>query len=301
MLRRVAAATILLAFACGEAGVKPWRADVNEPAVLDTPGFDLPHGEYEPPDGFEIVFIDVGQGDAVLARFPNGSTMLVDGGGKSAGKYAVLPYFEQIGLTHLDYIVVTHPDADHCGGLKDVVLGVYVGELWENGQTNDTLAWWDFSDAVDFRGVHRQTVHRGDETQIDGCSVEVLNADQGWGDTNGNSIVLSVDCEGVTVLLTGDAHAGTQEYLVQEYGADLESDVLKVPHHGSSDRFSEFPSHVQPWTAICSVGAGNSYGHPDSGVVEEWEAAGANFVRTDEAGTVTITAKAGELEIETEY
>lgn len=288
-------------FACSEAGVKPGKADAYAPVGQDAPRIDLPHGIYEPPDGFEIVFLDVGQGDAILVRFPAGSTMLVDGGSKSSGKYVILPYFEEIGLAHLDYLVVTHPDADHCGGLKDVVFGVYVGEVWENGQTNDTQAWWDFSDAVDMRGVHRQVVHRGDQQEIDGCSVEVLNADQGWGDTNGNSIVLSVDCEEVTVLLTGDAHAGTQEYLVQERGAELESDVVKVPHHGSSDRFEEFPSFVQPWTAVCSVGEGNGYGHPDAAVIEEWEATGANLVRTDEVGTVTITAKAGKLALETEY
>ena len=251
----------------------PWVQD-TVPQSNDTSAFDTEEGSdsgtpdleaedtvkwYEPPDHFTVVFLDIGQGDSILVQFPEGSTMLVDGGNKSAGWSTILPYFEELHLTRLDYVVVSHADADHCGGLDDVVLGVEVGQVWENGQTADTWAWWDFSD-----------VHRGYEEHIDGCYVEVLNANEGWGDTNGNSIVLAVDCEGIRVMLTGDAHSGTQEDLVYVYGTDLESDVVKVPHHGSWDRFSEFPEYVSPAIAACSVGAGNGYGHPDPEVVAEW-------------------------------
>ena len=254
-----------------------------------------------PPDGLEVVFLDVGQGDSILLRFPEGSTMLVDGGNKSAGPGIILPYLEGLHLTRLDYLVVTHPDADHCGGLDDVVYGVDIGAVWENGQVADTWAWWDFSDAVDDEGVPRQVVSRGDEETIDGCDVEVLNADEGWDDTNGNSIVLSIDCEGITVLLTGDAHQGTQMDLVDVFGDALRADIVKIPHHGSPDRFRDFPAHVQPGIAVCSVGANNTYGHPNPEVIGEWEDAGAAVYRTDEVGTVTVTAKDGAVGVELEW
>ena len=157
-----------------------WATDISSPdeqATPETTADTQPEADtlppYEPPDGFEVIFLDVGQGDSILLRFPAGSTMLVDGGNKSAGPAVILPYFDDIHLTQLDYLVVTHPDADHCGGLDDVVYGVDVGEVWENGQVADTWAWWDFSDAVDDEGVPRLVVVRGDEETIDGCEVEV--------------------------------------------------------------------------------------------------------------------------------
>ncbi len=292
-----------------------WGEDTSQPGedaaaadlahALDTSAPDTAPEDtavwYEPPEHFTVVFLDIGQGDAILVQFPGGSTMLVDGGNKSSGWSTILPYLDDLHLTRLDYVVVTHPDADHCGGLDDVVLGVDVGQVWENGQVADTWAWWDFSDAVDDQGIQRITVHRGYEEHIDGCYVEVLNADEGWDDTNGNSVVMAVECEGIRVLLTGDAHSGTQEDLVDVFGTDLESDVVKIPHHGSWDRFSEFPTYVTPAVAACSVGAGNGYGHPDPDVVGEWQDVGAKFLRTDQSGNITVTIREGNLAVLTEY
>ena len=289
--------------------LQPWQSDTAEfdgagPAA-DTqdgalPDEIVPDIPYQPPIGFEMDFIDVGQGDSILLRFPQGSTMLVDGGGKGAGWSVVVPYLQDLNLDYLDYLVVTHPDADHCGGLDDVVWEIEIGEAWENGQTNDTWAWWDFSDALDELEVPRRIVQRGDEEIIDGCEVEVFNGDEGWDDTNGNSIVLSIECQGIVLLLTGDAHAGTQEELTDEYPQGINSDVVKIPHHGSADRYTHFPSYVRPDIAVCSVGA-NGYGHPDPQVIQEWEDAGATFYRTDKAGTVVVTALAGELSVVTEW
>jgi competence protein ComEC len=223
--------------------------------------------------------------------------MLVDGGNKGKGWSVILPYFEELGLETLDFLVVTHPDADHCGGLDDVVYEIEVGVLWENGDTADTWAWSDFSVAVDEMEVPRVTIERGDSEDIDGCEVEVLNADQGWGDSNGDSIVLSIACEGVVTLLTGDAHSGTQQEMAAELGDKLRSDVVKIPHHGSDDHYNEFATYVHPKIAVCSVGANNGYGHPSEAVLDEWEAAGAQLLRTDELGTIRLLAREGKLAV----
>jgi len=257
--------------------------------------------EYEPPDGFEIVMLDVGQGDSILVRFPFGSTMLVDGGYGSNAWDVILPYLDNLHLDRLDFVVSSHPDADHCGGLAGVVEELDVGVVWENGQTAETYSWGDFSDAVDEKGIPRKTVHRGDKATIDGCGVEVLNADQGWGWSNADSVVLSIDCEGVTLLLTGDIDYWAQDDIGRAYGDGLKSDVVKVAHHGSADHDPDFTKAVAADIALCSVGKWNNYGHPDPDVVAEWEAVGAAFYRTDTMGTISVLAKDGDMVVQTQW
>lgn len=261
------------------------------------PDDDTAGGEYEAPDGLEIVFYDIGQGDAALIRFPEGSTMLVDGGPNQAGDQVILPHFDELHLHLLNYMVVTHPDADHCGGLDDVVQEIYVGELWENGRSKDTMTYQEFDHAVDQNDIPRKTVHRGDEEEIDGCQIKVLHADQGWGDDNTRSIVMSIACEGVTLLMTGDATEDTEEDLISVYGNQLCAEIVKVPHHGSPNREETFPQYVTPDVAVISCGAGNPYGHPNPEVVEEWTNAGADVYRTDQQGTITVTARDGDITI----
>lgn len=251
--------------------------------------------QYEAPDGLEVVFFDVDQGDAALFRFPGGSTMLIDGGSDGWGYDTILPYMQSIHLSRLDYVVISHAHSDHCGGLDEVVSEVAVGEFWENGQTSGSTQWTDLSAAVDKKKIPRETVSRGYQTDVDGCSVQVLNADEGWGDYNADSIVLSIDCEGITVLMTGDITAGSQQYILEESGAKLRSDVVKVPHHGSPDYYPDFVTKVAARMAVCSVGAGNPYGHPSPDAVQAWKDAGAKFFRTDEDSTVTLKAKNGAM------
>lgn len=260
---------------------------------------DLVEEVYVPPQGAQYWFMNVGQGDATLILFPSGATMLVDGGGSSAGKNVILPYLEQMHIDSLDYVVATHPDADHVGGLDDVVWGVVVGEVWVNGEEKDTYAWTDFMDAVDYAGADMEIVHRGKVEQVGACEVEVLNADQGHNEYNDNSIVLMVSCEGIRVLLPGDAGSSAQSDLVEQFGVDLRAEVAKIPHHGSSDHSPEYASMVRPAIAVCSVGKGNSYGHPDLGVLQEWDEAGATVFRTDDDGTIVATASAGKLSVTT--
>jgi len=274
-------------------------ADDGEPGTTSWPdGND--DDVYQPPDELKITFYDVGQGDAALLRFPGGSTMLVDGGPNGAGAAAIVPNLRELGLDYLDIMVVTHPDADHCGGLDEVLAAVAIGELWENGETKDTTAWDAFSDAVDASGAPRCTVSRGDEHTIDGCRILVLNADEGWSDVNANSVVLSIDCAGITLLLTGDITAEAQDDLIAVYDDDLAADAVKVPHHGSANRAATFPGYVKPEVAVVSCGADNPYGHPDAATVAEWEAAGATTYRTDRDGPVVVTAREGSISVEQE-
>jgi beta-lactamase superfamily II metal-dependent hydrolase len=251
------------------------------------------------PEGLEVDVLDVGEGDAVLVRFPGGSTMLVDGGPNAAGEDVLLPFFTSIHLTTLEYVVATHPDADHCGGLDDVVNNVHVLHVWENGQTKNTATWNDFAQAVQAHGLTPRIVHRGDAEDVDGCDVEVFNADQGYADVNSNGIVLAIICEGGQVLLTGDATEATENDLIGAFGGRLHSQIVKVPHHGSSNRSPAFPGAVDAEYAIFSVGP-NSYGHPNPDVAAEWEATGAEIFRTDQQGTIVGEIHNGVCQVHAE-
>jgi competence protein ComEC len=283
---------------------QPWGEDDAIVRVTDTGldvGIDSAEPEYVPPDGIEFWFMNVGQGDATLIRFPSGATMLIDGGGGSSGKNVILPYLAQLNIDRLDYVVATHPDADHVGGLDDVVWGVDVAEVWLNGEEKTTYAWEDFEEAVDESGADVEIVHRGKVEYVGDCDVEVLNADQGHGEYNDNSIVLMVSCEGIRVLLPGDLGWTGQTDLVEEWGVDLKAEVAKIPHHGSSDHSAEYTSLVHPAVAVCSVGKGNSYGHPNLQVLQEWEEAGATVFRTDNEGTIVAGANDGKLTVTTAF
>ena len=256
---------------------------------------------YQAPDGFEVTFIDVGQGDAALLRFPGGSTVLVDGGPNWAGNDDILPYFEDMNLIHLDLIVVSHPHSDHIGGLDEVIKKVEVDEIWENGEPKDSQAYDDFSDAADDYDIDRRDVAKGYSCTIDGCYIDVLSAAEVNGDENSKSIVMTIECEDIILLMTGDATEETQEYLIDLYGYDLSSDIVKIPHHGSPDRDYNFPDYVTPEFAVVSCGEDNPYGHPDSDAMEEWEDAGAVTYRTDQDGNVVILAQDGYMSVSTEY
>lgn len=240
-----------------------------------------------------MVVFDVGQGDSILVKFPEGTTMLVDGGKDWSGKNVVLPGLAGLGVEQLDYVVLTHPHSDHCGGLDEVVKGIEVGEVWENGEENDSCYY--FFKAVRDRHVPSRVVERGESEYIDGCQVLVMNSDEGWSDPNSNSVVLRIDCDGSTVLLTGDADDSAQEEMVEVFGQDLAAEVVKVPHHGSKYAFDGFFTAVSPDMAVCSVGADNSFGHPTKTTINRWQEAGAEFLRTDEDGTVRIWMKSPDI------
>lgn len=266
----------------------------------DTVGSDDDDIPYTPPDGFEVVFYDVGQGESALLRFPQGSTMLVDAGWDESGDDVVLPHFDEIHLDYVDYMVMSHPHADHIGGMDEVIEEVEVGEFWTNGDTHDTVSWDRLNSAVYNSGAEIVTVERGYYTSIDGCDVDVLAPSKDWFDLNANSMVMTIECEGVIFMFTGDILKEQMSELITYYGDALASDILKVPHHGSPDVDHEFPDYVLPSMALFSCGWNNPYGHPDPEVVTDYESVGADIYRTDQDGTVVVLAKDGQYTISTD-
>ena len=284
------------------------RPELNTLTTLDDMQGVLALGAFEPtptmtpipsptpPLALAVHFIDVGQGDAIL--IDSGDTdILVDGGRTSAN---VLAYLQGQGIADIDLLVATHPDADHIGGLADVLAQYQVNEIWVNGDTATSQTYQDFAAAVTVEGATVREPTRGYTTQMDGLSVAVLNpTPQRTGDSNEDSVVFRLTCGEVSVLLTGDATSDSEASMLAA-GLTLDSNVLKVAHHGS--RYSTsvaFLAAVTPEDAVISVGAGNTYGHPAQETLDRLAAAGTTVYRIDQDGTVVLTSDCSTYSITT--
>lgn len=245
-----------------------------------------------------VTFIDVGQGDSCWLHLPNGDDVLVDGGKAQAGP-TVVAYLNEHGVADIELMVATHGDADHIGGLIDVVTSMPVAEAWLDSQSCTTQTCQDFYQALRDNGVVTAAVRMGEGYSWGEVTALVLNPSEPlYADKNENSIVLRVSYGSVDFLLTGDAETGAENRMLAS-GYPLEAEIVKVAHHGS--RYSSsagFLSAVQPEVAIISVGA-NPYGHPHSETINRLQAIGAKIYRTDEQGTIIVTTDGSTYSVST--
>jgi competence protein ComEC len=247
-----------------------------------------------------ITFLDVGQGDSIWIKSPDNVNYLVDGGPSSAGAI-VADYLRQQGVTRLDAIILTHPDADHVGGLLQVLRSINTTQFIHNGQGKDTATYNNVIGELWVQGVPTVIVSAGARLVMDGYVVaDVLNPVEPLSnDVNENSIVLRVSSGAVHVLLTGDIPA-VIESVLRVSGAPLAAQVLKVAHHGSAGSSTiGFLNAVQPRDAVISVGP-NSYNHPSPDVMSRLLQAGvATIYRTDMNGHVQVVTDGNQYWIDT--
>ncbi len=253
----------------------------------------------------ELHLIDVGQGDAVAIRTPHGRWLLVDAGrswtGGDAGRATVIPYLRRFG-GELELFVLTHPHSDHVGGAATVLRALHPAAYRDAAFAGGSAAYRQSLTAASALGVPWARVHPGDSLVVDGVSVLFLAPDSAWTarlrDPNLASTVAVVNYGDVRFLLTGDAEAPEEAWLLEHVARDLRADVLKVAHHGSSTSSTgAFLDAVHPRVALVSVGVGNGYGHPDPGVMEELRARGAEVLRTDQLGTIVVRTDGQSLRI----
>ncbi len=234
--------------------------------------------------GFEAHFIDVGQADAILILC-DGAAMLIDGG-NAADSSLIYSYLQKRDIGYLDYIVCTHPDEDHVGGLSGALNYASVGTALCPVTAHDTKAFSNFVKYLDKQNVSITVPTAGDTFMLGGAFVQILGPQRSYSDTNNMSIVMKVTYGQTSFLFTGDAEEDAEHDIIGA-GYDLSATVLKVGHHGSDSSTSYvWLREIMPEYAVMSVGANNSYGHPTEAVLSRLRDAGVTVYRTDMQGTV---------------
>ncbi len=239
------------------------------------------------PADWAIAACDVGQGDAMLLRAGPHSAVVVDVGPPDGG---IVPCLTAHGVRDVPLLVLTHPHADHDGAVRDLLDAVPVGQAWVSpaaGPGRHDRA----TSALDAAGVPWSVPAPGTVATVGQVRLAAWHAGssdaRSDSEVNDASLATWGQAGGVTVLGLGDLETGGQARLLASGGVPVAVDVLKVAHHGSARQDPGLEAAVRPRVAIVSVGE-NSYGHPDSGVVEAYRRAGAAVFRTDHCGSVDV-------------
>jgi competence protein ComEC len=252
-----------------------------------------------------VVVCDVGQGDGILIRTPNGSDILVDGGPDDSILSCLsshLPFWDRT----IELMVLTHPHTDHAAGLVDVLKRYTVLHFVTEKVLGQTATYKRLEDGLAAQRLNAQYLFSGDridladKTQLltlwptrEWLNSTQLQAANGQNDSqnldlNGFCLVQLFTYGNFTLLLTGDAGANVEDKIAAEVG---KVDVLKVPHHGSKTGMSDyFLSQIQPSIAIISVGANNRYGHPAQSALDLLKTHNIKYYRTDQNGTVEVVS-----------
>ena len=240
--------------------------------------------------GLRVHFLDVGQGDCAIVLC-DGESMVIDGGPKTASRYIYSYIRDTLRLTHIDYVVSTHPHIDHVGGLATVLNAAPVDLLLTPTLEWDSNAFRSMMEFADLQDIAVVIPNAGNTLQLGSATVTVLHCWPeaiGLGRTNDASIVLRIDYGETSSLFTGDAEDWA-EYMMLDSGANLKADVLKVSHHGSCTASTgQFLKAVQPECAVISCGKSNEYGHPHDIVMNRLNALNCSILRTDETGTIIL-------------
>ena len=248
----------------------------------------------------EVVFLDVRQGDSIFIRTPNGRTILIDAGqGASqyvfydAGKHTILSFLQKQGISRIDTLVMTHPHADHYGGMPAIVEAIEIGEYLDPGMDHPAPSYLALLELILAKGIPYREIAAPMILDWDPeILVQVLWPEKGFATLNPNdiSIVIRVVYGDVVYLFSGDIETDVESVL-NLYEDQLRTTVLKVPHHGSDTSSSlGFLEYVIPRLAVISVGYKNRFDHPVSDILTRYEKLDVPVLRTDRQGTIhTVT------------
>lgn len=232
----------------------------------------------------EVHYIDVGQGDATLIKLGD-HAMLIDAGTEDSGTRLQL-YLQKQQVNSLDYLILTHPDADHIGGGDVVITKFDCGQVMMSSFAKDTASCRDVESALAYREYQAVTPAVGSTYSLGAAAFTIVGPVQTGEDANNSSIALLLTYGNTRFLFTGDAQEAEEADIVAS-GVEIQADVYQAGHHGSRTSSSEqFMQAVAPSYAVISCEAGNSYGHPHAEVLNRFHSMGIKVFRTDEQGSI---------------
>ena len=251
-----------------------------------------------------IHVLDIGQGDATLLS-KDGKWALIDSGDVDH-RPQMKEYLKQYGVSTISKVIVTHPHADHIGGMLAVFQTAEIEDIYDDGVPTTTNTYRTYLKNIKAKNIRYHKVGAGDTIPLfDGVNfevlapVKVLKNERGEADLNNNSVAGRLVYGNFAMMFTGDAES-EEEKTMLDSGAAMKCDVLKVGHHGSRTSSSRaFIKAVAPKVGIISLGAGNSYGHPHAKTLKTMEKYNVEILRTDRDGTVTVTTTgSGDFQIQ---
>ncbi len=264
------------------------------------------------PKPIEITFLDVGQGDGAFIRTTQGTKVLIDGGGREAGskssfdigKSVMVPFILDTGTKSIDIVIASHGHSDHTEGLEAVLEEIKVGMLVL--PDTDGNGFEKLKNICTGKGIKIELCKKGDIIKLDNeTRFEVMNPlefsmdELSQQSLNNSSLVLKLIYKNFSVLFTGDSEIPVEERLVGSQ-LKLQSDLIKVGHHGSTTSSStEFIERINPEYAVISVGEHNKFGHPSQFVVDRLTEKNIKLYRTDESGAVTVKSYGRGLKVST--
>ncbi len=266
----------------------------NSPdAILYTPNAS-PSSENESAKTLEAFFVDVGQGDCIFLRSPNGKTMLVDCGELSSFP-AVEEFLKSQNVERLDVVVATHPHSDHIGGMAKVIDNYKIGKFYMPAIENTSSAFEAMISALEEKEVNVIAADASTKSKVSWDSdveVRILSpfSDIEYSNLNCYSVVMRIKFAGTALMLTGDCEKESERIMLDRLPTDyFTADILKLGHHGSSTSTSvDFLTAVNPSVAIAMLGKDNSYGHPHRETLKLMKDYALKLYRTDKCGAIRV-------------
>ena len=241
-----------------------------------------------------VHYIDVGQGDCIFAELPSGKSMLIDAGTNDSVA-TVCDYIDAIGEDTLDYVIATHPHADHIGGMDGVLDEFDVGTFYMPDVQSNTRTFVSMLDSLETSDAKVIKAEAGVVVcEEDNLKIQLIAPTEDYYDeVNDYSAVVKLTYGETDFLFMGDA----EKYAENKITADVSADVLKVGHHGSDTSSGEkFLKRVNPSCAVISAGRDNDYGHPHREVIDRLNKRNIKIFRTDLLGTVVIGSDGENIE-----
>lgn len=246
-------------------------------------------------DTLTVHFLDVGQGDCTLITCGD-HAMLIDAGDNSKGT-TVEQYIKKQNITRLDYVIGTHPDADHIGGLDVAIYKFDCGTIILPDFEKSTATYRDVIDTINNKGYKITRPVVGETYALGDAQFTIISpVSDDYGDNANNySVGIRLTYGNTSFLFAGDAEEEAEEDML-ESGEELSADVYKASHHGSkTSNTEEFLNAVNPEYAVISCGENNSYGHPHAQTLNTFRSMGIKVFRTDEQGAIIIKSDGKEL------